>query len=117
MEQLKKLLGLAQQHYEKVVLGLALAALGLAGLMLAAQKEGKSGFGQIRVGRERTQDHILYQPGLERLLGGLAKRHQWVQVDFRKGHLHNLFGPVKWQMRPDHTLLKIELGTEVGPRP
>jgi hypothetical protein len=115
MEFLKKLPELLQQHYEKVLLGLALAALVLSGFLLNQKRAQQD---------EELKQYIIETRGRK---GSLYTNIDWgpyfaalrqatneVQVDFTRPRLHNLFGPVKWQRRPDGNLLKIELGNEIG---
>ncbi len=116
MEFLRRLPVLLREHYEKVLLGLALAGLIVSGLLLAAQKAQESEelekyrTEQIRRGTFRYTN-INWAPYLEALAQGTNP----IRVDFTKPRLHNLFGPVKWQRQPDGKLLKIEVGNEVGP--
>jgi hypothetical protein len=115
MEFLKKLPAILQQHYEKVVLGLALAALVLSGLLLTGQKESQDAeIKQYGVTVSKRRDfgysNIVWGPFTKALQ--LATNP--VSMNFKSPRLHNLFGPVKWQERPDGRLLKIEKGNEVG---
>jgi hypothetical protein len=116
MEFLRKLPKLLQEHYEKVLLGVALLALALSGLLLAAKRaEEEDALQKYIKGVERIKawpyTNVAWGPYMEALAQGTNP----VRVDFTKPRLHNLFGPVKWQRRPDGTLLKVELGNEVGP--
>jgi hypothetical protein len=116
MDSLKKLPALVQQHYEKVLLGLALAALVMSGLLLAQQKEKEAeelkNYMVNAVARAPSRyTNINWASYQEALALGTNP----VRVDFTKPRLHNLFGPVKWQRQPDGKLLKIEVGNEVGP--
>ena len=116
MDFLKKLPALLQQHYEKVLLGLALAALIVSGLLLAAKKETEAEelkkyldtVGTRAPSRYTNVNWAAYQDAL-------AQGTNAVRVNFTVPRLHNLFGPVKWQRQPDGKLLKIEVGNEVGP--
>jgi hypothetical protein len=115
MEFLKKLPQLLQQHYEKVLLGAALAALVLAGLLLAQQKQKEEEeldrYIKTTTGRKAwLYTNVDWTPYTQ----ALQDATNLVRIDFTKPRLHNLFGPVKWQRRPDGSLLKIELGNEVG---
>ncbi|MCX6904184.1 MAG: hypothetical protein NTW03_12055 [Verrucomicrobia bacterium] len=116
MEFLRKLPLLLRQHYEKLILALALAALALSGFLLAGQKEkeekGLEEYLQnFKGAKVWAYTNVAWAPYLE----ALKQATNPVQVNFKKPRLHNLFGPIKWQKRPDGTLLKIELGNEVGP--
>ena len=116
MEFLRKLPLLLRQHYEKLMLALALVALALSGFLLAGQKEkeekGLEEYLQnFKGAKVWPYTNVAWAPYQE----ALKQATNPVQVNFKKPRLHNLFGPVKWQKRPDGTLLKIELGNEVGP--
>jgi hypothetical protein len=115
MEFLKKLPELFQQHYEKVLLGCALAALAVSGLLLAQKKQQEEeDLNQYLVGlavrKAFPYTAVNWGPYFE----ALRDATNVVRVDFTRPRLHNVFGPVKWQQRPDGSLLKIELGNEVG---
>ena len=113
MEHLKNIPGLLRDHYEKVILGLALLALGLAGVLLANEKakeeEALEKFRTDVIGRRP----LAYRPtDLSGHLLLLEKGTNPVSVTFSPPH--NLFNPVKWLRRPDGTLLKVEKGSEIG---
>lgn len=111
-----KLTELLQQHYEKAVLGLAIAALVVSGLMLASQKQSEEEALNsyiVNVSQRKAFQYTNIQ--WSAYYEALAKATNPVVLDFTKPRLHNLMGPVKWQRRPDGTLLKVETGTEVGP--
>jgi hypothetical protein len=117
MDFLKKLPGLLRQHYEKLVVGLAMAALAVSGLMLARQKQ------------QAEEDLVLYLDIVKGTrpsqytnmdwtpyLSALQQATNPVEFNLTRPRLHNLFSPVKWQKKHDGTLLKIEIGNEVGPQ-
>jgi hypothetical protein len=115
MEFLRKLPELMQQHYEKALLALALAALVLSGLLLEGQKEQEANelskyVSESRGRRGWPYTNIDWGP----YFAALKEATNVVRLDFTKPRLHNVFGPVKWQRRPDGRLLKIEMGNEVG---
>jgi hypothetical protein len=118
MAFLTKLLALAQQHYEKVVLGLALAALAVSGFLLAQQKEKEEEeLKNYIVDVSRRKPYPYTNMVWATYMAALTEGTKPVIMDFTKPRLHNLFGPVKWQRSsgPEGKLLKIELGNEVGP--
>jgi len=116
MDFLKKLPALLQQHYEKVLLGLALAALIVSGLLLTVQKAKEAEELQKYVQNITTRTPFRYTNiNWSVYQQALAQGTNAVRVDFIHPRLHNLFGPVKWQRQPDGKLLKIEVGNEVGP--
>jgi hypothetical protein len=111
-----KLMELFQQHYEKVVLGLAIAALVASGLKLATKKQDEeAGLNNYIVDASRRKAFPYTNINWTAYNEALSKATNPVTLDFTKPRLHNLFGPVKWQRRPDGTLLKVEMGNEVGP--
>jgi hypothetical protein len=107
---------LLQQHYEKVLLGLALAALVISGLVLAAQKAREAEeLEQYRAERIKRPSFRYTNINWAAYQQALAQGTNAVRVNFAVPRLHNLFGPVKWQRQPDGKLLKIEVGNEIGP--
>jgi hypothetical protein len=115
MDFLKKLPALLRQHYEKALLGLALAALVLSGLLLASQKQKQEEWIKdymIEASRRKPfpYTNVNWSPYFD----AAKKATNPMAVDFTRPRLHNLFGPVKWQRRPDDRLIKIEVGNEVG---
>ena len=114
MQFLKKLPALFKQHYEKVLLGLAFIALGVAVWLLndQIQKESealKKLVGEIQKRNVKGIDPVDFTD--QRATLGQFQNPPTLNFSVP----HNLFNPVKWQRRPDGTLLKIEKGTEVGP--
>ena len=113
MEHLKKLLGLAREHYEKVILGLALLALALAGFLLANEKQKEEVALKEYVVNVGNKTLAPYRPvELSNHQATLHLATNPVSVSFSPPH--NLFNPVKWLRRPDGTLLKVEKGNEIG---
>jgi hypothetical protein len=115
MEFLKKLPELLRQHYEKVLLGLALAALAVSGFLLAGQKQKEEeALKNYIVGATSRKafpyTNVNWAPYFEALKDATNAFH----ADFSKPRIHGVFGPVKWQKRPDGKLIKIEIGNEVG---
>ena len=113
MERLKLLIPLARQHYEKLILSLALLGVAAAVLVLyqASQSE-----------REKIRDYVK---GLERRgvkgvkpadvsrLEAALKRAQSPAGSLAGDH--HLISPVKWQRKADGSLIKVQTGAEVGP--
>lgn len=114
MDYLRKIGDLLRRHYEKVILAVALIGLVYAVIHLNGQKEQED---------EKIRDYnrkMLKRKTKEVPSVNLAEFSRALQnatnppsLDF--GLPHNLFNPVKWQRRPDGTIIKIETGTEVGP--
>ncbi len=116
MDLLRKLPVLLQQHYEKVLLGLALAALIVSGLLLMQQKGAEATeLEKYRAEQTRRRPFPYTNINWAAYQEALAQGTNAVRVDFTRPRLHNLFGPVKWQRQPDGKLLKIEVGNEIGP--
>ena len=113
MEHLKKLLGLAREHYEKVILGLALLALALSGFLLANEKQKEEEALKEYVVNVGKTTPFAYKPAdLSNHLATLRLAPNPVSVNFSPPH--NLFNPVKWLRRPDGSLIKVLLGNEIG---
>lgn len=114
MEKLKKLPVLLKQHYEKVLLVLAFIALGTTVWLLYQKIQEESeklekyvvGVVKKNVKGIPTTDFSHYQTALKEF-----KNTPSINLSAP----HHLFNSVKWQRRPDGSLLKIEKGTEVGP--
>jgi len=114
MESLQKIVEVFKHHYEKIVLSLVLA--GLAGAVWFLYQEGLK--------EEQSNANFVTNVGRRKVKGlapvdlssyqNLLKLAQSPPALILSGG-HNVFNPVKWQKRPDGTLLKIETGKEVGP--
>jgi len=113
MESLKQIGELCRQHYEKFLLTLALLGLAFAAWVLYNKGE---------VERRNIQEVVEAQPlGKQKKVTPLdlstnaavrARAQQPPDLNFSPPH--NLLNPVKWQRRPDGSLLKIQTGEEVG---
>ncbi len=114
MQFLKNLPALCKQHYEKILLGLAFVALGVAVWLLndKIQKESEDLKRFSEDFRKRNVKGIEITD-FKDYLDKLKQFQNPPGLNFSVPH--NLFNPVKWQRRPDGTLIKIEKGTEVGP--
>jgi hypothetical protein len=114
MDHLRKLLDLGRQHYEKLILVLAL--VGLAATVWVLNE----------VRRSEVEKINKYLTGIDRSPNKplppvvLAPHETALQLAEKPLHLefslpHNLFNPVTWQRQRNGELLKIETGGEVGP--
>ncbi len=116
MDFLKSIPALLRQHYEKALLGLALAALVLSGLLLTSQKqkqeEGLKEYMVDALSRRKPFPYTNVDWGP--YFASAQRATNSISVDFTRPRLHNVFGPVKWQRRPDDRLIKIEVGNEIG---
>lgn len=113
MESLHKLLRLLRDHYEKVLLGLALLALALSGVLLAHEKEQEEQGLQTYVANLKTRKPSLYPPvdwTLHRRV--LEEGMKPVSINFSPPH--NLFNPVQWMRSADGNIIKVERGDEIG---
>lgn len=114
MKTLRNVPGMVKRHYEKVVLALAL--VGLIGAVVYLNQ------------MKNTENEKIdtYEKGIPRRK---SKSVQTVDIGVLSSAMqratnppglnlsppHNLVNPVKWQRRPDGTMLKVETGKEVGP--
>jgi len=111
MEGLKNIGDLFRNHYEKVILGLALAGLGAAVWILmqaSSAEQEKIRKYEEEVGRRSV---ALVQPVDLSLMETTLKQAQNPPALNISGE-HNLFNPVKWQRRPDGAWIKQVKGTE-----
>jgi len=107
MEQLK-------QHYEKLILGLAMLALVYAAYIIVMDDS-----------EEKIEAQVL-----ERNKPDLESKKEMPEIDMSDheaplarlenarplnlGNPHNLFNPVQWRVARDGTVLKVERGNEIG---
>jgi hypothetical protein len=101
------------RHYEKVIVALALigflgAVVYLYGVRQAEAEKINAYDRDFRTRKGKPVPSV----DLAEFSGALNKAKNPPVLDF--GLPHNLFNPVKWQKKPDGTILKIEKGTEVG---
>jgi hypothetical protein len=115
MKFLRSIPGLVKRHYEKVILALAL--VGLVGAvfylnaMKSAENEKIEKYNQ-NIGKRKPKP----VPSVDVTALLTAVQHATNPPTMSFSPPHNLFNPVKWQKRPDGTLLKVETGREVGPQ-
>jgi len=109
-----KIIQLFKLHYEKIILSLVLAGLAAAVWILyqeSMSEEQSNAKYIVNVGRRKVKgvkpvDLSGYQAALKLVQSPPALILSGGQ---------NVFNPVKWQRRPDGTLIKIQTGKEVGP--
>ncbi|MBN2507320.1 MAG: hypothetical protein JXQ71_11555 [Verrucomicrobia bacterium] len=114
MDQLRTLLDLARQHYEKLIVVLAL--LGLATTVWILNEVRRREVEKINhylTGIDRSPNKPLPPLDMTPHEAALKLTEKPLSLDFSLPH--NLFNPVKWQLQRDGQVLKIETGTEVGP--
>ena len=114
MQFLKNLPALLKQHYEKVLLALAFIALGTTVWLLYVKvQEESEKLSKYVVGIQKKNTKEIPTMDFSRQQAALKNFKNAPTINLSAPH--HLFNPVKWQRRPDGTLLKIEKGTEVGP--
>ena len=114
MKFLRHLPGQLKRHYEKVLLVLALFGLVAAVITLNSQKSAENDKIETynkSIGKRKPKP--LSQVDLTALATALQHSTNPTPLNFSPPH--NLFNPVKWQKKPDGTIIKIETGKEVGP--
>ena len=114
MKFLRHLPGQLKRHYEKVLLVLALFGLVAAVITLNSQKSAENDKIETynkSIGKRKPKS--LSQVDLTALATALQHSTNPTSLNFSPPH--NLFNPVKWQKKPDGTIIKIETGKEVGP--
>src|SRR5262245_22242704 len=111
MEALSKIGDMLKQHYEKVILGLAL--LGLAVAVVVLMKASQDEQEKIKVYLqevERRSGAPVKPADLNRLETTLKQAQSPPALELSGPH--NLFNPVKWQRGSDGRIYKNEKGTE-----
>lgn len=114
MKFLRNIPALLKRHYEKVILALAL--IGLIGAvvylneMKSAENEKIESYNR---GITKRKGKPIPTVDASALATALAHATNPVSLSFSPPH--NLMNPVKWQRRPDGTLIKVETGREIGP--
>lgn len=114
MDLFRKIGALIVRHYEKVLLGVALIGLVYAVIHLYSTKqaeEEKISTYDRGISKKKTKEvPAVDMNALSQTLSSATN-----PPDVNLSLPHNVFNPVKWQRRPDGTIIKIEKGTEVGP--
>ncbi len=107
MEQLK-------QHYEKVILGLAMLALVYVayGVLTDNSEEAIAEQVQDRSRPDLEQKKEMSPMDMRGYHGTLARLENAKPLDL--SNPHNLFNPVQWRVTRQGTTLKVELGNEIG---
>lgn len=111
MDSIKKYGEGLKQHYEKVLLIVALVALGVAVFYLfqATQKE-KETIAEFILGVERKAVKLVRPVDLTNYSATLVKAKNPPPLDL--GLPHNVLNPVKWKEMPNGDLFKEVKGTE-----
>lgn len=114
MELLKQLVQVCRQHYEKMLLTLALLGLGAAVWFLTqAQRREAQKIEDVQTNLTPRVTKAFVAVDLSRYLAALQAAEK--PVDLELGLPHHLLNPVKWQRKRDGQLIKIETQETVGP--
>ena len=114
MKFLRNISGLLKRHYEKALLALAL--LGFIGAVVYLNEMKSKENDRIEIYNKdigRRKPKPVPSVDLSALSDALSHATNPASLNFSPPH--NLFNPVKWQRKPDGSLLKVETGREVGP--
>src|SRR5688500_4486695 len=111
MEGLNKVGDIFRNHYEKVILGLALLGLGAAVVILMQASQAEQHKIQEYIGQVERRSGARVKPVD---LGPLETKLKEAQnpPSLEIAGEHNLFNPVKWQRRADGAWIKNVKGTE-----
>lgn len=113
MDFLKKIGQFCRLHHEKILLTVALLALGSTVFYLYVAKGAEEKKIQdFLLGYERMSVKSVKVTDLAPYLTTLKAAENPVPLVF--SGLHNLLNPVKWQRKPDGGLVKVVSGREVG---
>jgi hypothetical protein len=108
---LKNVSDLLRQHYEKIILTLALIGLAAAVLLLMKFSEDeKEKINTYVIKVRRAQGGLIKPVDLTNLVRAVEMAKAPPDLDL--SGRHNLVNPVKWQRKPDGTIIKNEKGTE-----
>ena len=114
MESLKQFGQIGRQHYEKLLLTLALLGLGGAVWILYQSSQREEEKIRTSVRDYATRKTRSAEPiELTNYQGSLKAAA--TPLDLELTLPHNLLNPVTWQRKPDGSLIKIQTGSEVGP--
>src|SRR5262245_29216295 len=114
MESIKRIGKLGRQHYEKILLLLAVIALGGAVWYLYLQSlSEKDKIDEYF--KTKTRQKVKAVESVDLTAFEKAKQSLEQPQKLELGLPHNLLNPVKWQRRPDKELVKITGHAEVGP--
>ena len=107
MEQLK-------QHYEKLILGLAMLALVYAAYIIVMDDSEEKIEAQVLERNKPGSDDKKEMPKIDMSdhEAPLARLENARPLNL--GNPHNLFNPVQWRVARDGTVLKVERGNEIG---
>ncbi|PYI84950.1 MAG: hypothetical protein DME26_12230 [Verrucomicrobia bacterium] len=114
MQFLNRGLALFKRHYEKFLLGFVLLGLLVAvGWLLFKIEEEQTALKKATEQRIKRKGKEVKPIDLSRHELDLQLAQDPPKLNLSRPH--NLFNPVKWQMKPDGTLVKVATGKEIGP--
>ena len=111
---MSNILNILKNHYEKIILSLVLVGLAAAVWFLyqaSATEEESISKWTSEVERRKVKGVPVVDLSSYQSILKTAQNPPPLQLS--EGH--NVFNPVKWQRKPDGTLLKVQTGKEVGP--
>ena len=116
MEQLRKVGQICRQHYEKLLLSIALLLLGGAVLYLFSESKTQAEIiRKIPVDFEKRTVPTVKSVDLTNHFTAIKQAESPRVLNFSQPH--NLFNPVQWQLLPGSTvLIKKVTGDETGPK-
>ena len=107
MEQLK-------QHYEKLILGLAMLALVYAAYFIVMDDSEETIEAQVLKRNKPGDDDKKEMPKIDMRDYEVTLARLEKAKPLNLGNPHNLFNPVQWRVARDGTVLKVERGNEIG---
>ncbi len=107
MEQLK-------QHYEKLILGLAMLALVYAAYFIVMDDSEETIEAQVLERNKPGDDDKEEMPKIDMRDYEVTLARLEKAKPLNLGNPHNLFNPVQWRVARDGTVLKVERGNEIG---
>ena len=107
MEQLK-------QHYEKLILGLAMLALVYAAYIIVMDDSEETIEAQVLKRNKPGDDDKKEMPKIDMRDYEVTLARLEKAKPLNLGNPHNLFNPVQWRVARDGTVLKVERGNEIG---
>ena len=107
MDQLK-------EHYEKIILGLAMLALVYVayGIVMDPSKENIDEQKRARSRPDLESKKEMPEMDMSNYRATLSRLENAKALNL--GNPHNLFNPVQWRVARDGTVLKVESGNEIG---
>lgn len=103
-----------KKHYEKILLSVVLLALAVAAAALPLEvARVRSYLEDLIHGEQRPEPKQFTEVDLSS--NQVVVKRLASPIDLNLSEPHNIFNPVRWQKRPDGTLLKIPTSNHIGP--